>query len=75
MNCKKNTTTYYNIDGKTIYAIHEHDPDTLNFIKTTWFHKDGKTIDFITDYDPITEEPIKETHYNSDGTIKEEKTF
>ncbi|AGL90599.1 DUF2963 domain-containing protein [Candidatus Phytoplasma australiense] len=75
MNCKKNTTTYYNIDGKTICAINEHDPDTLNFIKTTWFNKDGKTIDFITEYDPETEEPIKETYYNSDGTIKEEKTF
>ncbi|MGL9687439.1 MAG: DUF2963 domain-containing protein [Candidatus Phytoplasma sp. TWB_XP] len=74
MNYQKNTTNYYFVDGKTICGIHEHAPDTWNFIKTTWYNKDG-TIDFITEYDPITEEQIKETYYNYDRTIKEEKTF
>ncbi|GLH60977.1 DUF2963 domain-containing protein [Paulownia witches'-broom phytoplasma] len=75
MNYQKNTTTYYNADGKKIYCIHEHAPDTWNFIKTTWFNKDGKTIDYITEYNPKTGKDIKETYYNSDGTIKEVKTF
>ncbi|GLH60925.1 DUF2963 domain-containing protein [Paulownia witches'-broom phytoplasma] len=75
MNYQKNTTTYYNVDGKKICGIHEHAPYTWNFIKTTWFNKNGKTIDFITEYNPKTEEPIKETYYNFNGTIKEVKTF
>ncbi|MBY7576721.1 DUF2963 domain-containing protein [Candidatus Phytoplasma sp. Tabriz.2] len=75
MNYQKNTTIYYQPNGKTICGIHKHDPDTWNFIESTWFNKDGKTINCITEYNPKTEEPIKETYYNSDGTIKEVKTY
>ncbi|GLH60948.1 DUF2963 domain-containing protein [Paulownia witches'-broom phytoplasma] len=51
MNYQKNTTTYYNVDGKKICGIHEHASDTWNFIKTTWYNPDG-TIDRIIEYDP-----------------------